>query len=146
MKEQLAVLGRLASLRSTKVQQMLGQVTYQQNLCQRYRNNITGLNRLCSFTVPMTTPLQRNNQQQYKLTLHKMVELQQRELTLAEQNLARIQTELIAAMRSEKIVAHVIDAKMAQWQVQLSQQNSGRPGCPILVAGAELKTAAESGC
>jgi flagellar export protein FliJ len=122
MKEQLAVLGRLASLRSTKVQQMLGQVTYQQNLCQRYRNNITGLNRLCSFTVPMTTPLQRNNQQQYKLTLHKMVELQQRELTLAEQNLARIQTELIAAMRSEKIVAHVIDAKMAQWQVQLSQQ------------------------
>lgn len=122
MKEQLAVLSRLASLRGTKVQQMLGRVTYQQNLCQRYRNNITGLNRLCSFTVPMTTPLQRNNQQQYKATLHKMVELQQRELTLAEDNLARIQVELMAAMRSEKIVAHVIDAKMAQWQVQLNQQ------------------------
>lgn len=122
MKEQLAVLSRLASLRGTKVQQMLGRVTYQQNLCQRYRNNITGLNRLCSFTVPMTTPLQRNNQQQYKATLHKMVELQQRELTLAEENLARIQVELMAAMRSEKIVAHVIDAKMAQWQVQLNQQ------------------------
>lgn len=122
MKEQLAVLSRLASLRGTKVQQMLGRVTYQQNLCQRYRNNITGLNRLCSFTVPMTTLLQRNNQQQYKATLHKMVELQQRELTLAEENLARIQVELIAAMRSEKIVAHVIDAKMAQWQVQLNQQ------------------------
>lgn len=122
MKEQLAVLSRLASLRGTKVQQMLGRVTYQQNLCQRYRNNITGLNRLCSFTVPMTTPLQRNNQQQYKATLHKMVELQQRELTLAEESLARIQVELMAAMRSEKIVAHVIDAKMAQWQVQLNQQ------------------------
>jgi flagellar export protein FliJ len=122
MKEQLAVLSRLASLRGTRVQQMLGRVTYQQNLCQRYRNNIVGLNRLCSFTVPMTTPLQRNNQQQYKATLHKMVELQQRELTLAEENLARIQTELMAAMRSEKIVAHVIDAKMAQWQLQLGQQ------------------------
>ncbi len=122
MKEQLAVLSRLASLRSTKVQQMLGRVTYQQNLCQRYRNNIIGLNRLCSFTVPMTTPLQRNNQQQYKATLHKMVELQQRELALAEENLARIQVELMAAMRSEKIVAHVIDAKMAQWQQQLNQQ------------------------
>ncbi|OZY85872.1 flagellar export protein FliJ [Cellvibrio mixtus] len=122
MKEQLAVLSRLASLRGTKVQQMLGRVTYQQNLCQRYRNNIIGLNRLCSFTVPMTTPLQRNNQQQYKATLHKMVELQQRELALAEENLARIQVELMAAMRSEKIVAHVIDAKMAQWQQQLNQQ------------------------
>ncbi|AQT59870.1 flagellar FliJ family protein [Cellvibrio sp. PSBB023] len=122
MKEQLAALSRLASLRSTKVQQMLGRVTYQQNLCQRYRNNIIGLNRLCSFTVPMTTPLQRNNQQQYKATLHKMVELQQRELALAEENLARIQVELMAAMRSEKIVAHVIDAKMAQWQQQLNQQ------------------------
>lgn len=122
MKKQLTVLSRLVSLRGTKVQQMLGQVTYQQNLCQRYRNNITGLNRLCGFTVPMTTPLQRNNQQQYKVTLHKMVELQQRELALAEASLARIQTELMAALRSEKIVTHVIDAKMAQWQLQLNQQ------------------------
>lgn len=122
MKDQLAVLSRLASLRGTKVQQMLGRVTYQQNLCQRYRNNITGLNRLCTFTQPMTTPLQRHNQQQYKATLHKMVELQQRELALAEENLARIQVELMAAMRSQKIVAHVIDAKMAQWQLQLNQQ------------------------
>ncbi len=122
MKDQLAVLSRLASLRGTKVQQMLGRVNYQQNLCQRYRNNITGLNRLCTFTQPATTPLQRHNQQQYKVTLHKMVELQERELALAEENLARIQVELMAAMRSEKIVAHVIDAKMAQWQQQLNQQ------------------------
>lgn len=122
MKQQLETLGRLATLRGTRVQQMLGRVTYQQNLCQRYRNNILGLNRLCSFTVPMTTPLQRNNQQQYKQTLHQMVELQKRELMLAEENLARIQVELMAAMRSEKIVAHVLDAKIAQWQQTLNQQ------------------------
>lgn len=122
MKQQIELLSRLASLRNHKVQQMLGQVTYQQNLCQRYRNNITGLSRLCSFTVPMTTPLQRNNQNQYKMTLHKMVELQQRELTLAEQNLDRIRAELMAAMRSEKAVTHVIDNKMVQWQQLLGQQ------------------------
>lgn len=122
MKQQIELLSRLASLRNHKVQQMLGQVTYQQNLCQRYRNNITGLSRLCSFTVPMTTPLQRNNQNQYKMTLHKMVELQQRELTLAEQNLDRIRAELMAAMRSEKAVTHVIDNKMTQWQQLLGQQ------------------------
>lgn len=122
MKDQLNTLARLASLRATRVQQMLGRVTYQQNLCQRYRNNITGLTRLCSFTAPMTTPLQRDNQQQYKGTLLKMVELQRKELVLAEENLARIQVELMSAMRSEKIVAHVIDAKMAQWQQLLNQQ------------------------
>ncbi len=122
MKQQLETLGRLATLRGTRVQQMLGRVTYQQNLCQRYRNNILGLNRLCSFTVPMTTPLQRNNQQQYKQTLHHMVELQKRELGLAEETLVRIQVELMAAMRSEKIVAHVLDAKIAQWQQTLNQQ------------------------
>ncbi len=122
MKEQLDTLGRLASLRATRVQQMLGRVTYQQNLCQRYRNNITGLTRLCGFTVPMTTPLQRDNQQQYKGTLLRMVELQRKELAVAEENLARIQLELMNAMRSEKIVAHVIDAKMNQWQLLLNQQ------------------------
>lgn len=122
MKEQLDTLARLASLRATRVQQMLGRVTYQQNLCQRYRNNITGLARLCSFTVPMTTPLQRDNQQHYKGTLLKMVEIQRQELALAEQALARIQVELMNAMRSEKIVAHVMDAKMTQWQQLLNQQ------------------------
>ena len=122
MKDQIDVLSRLASLRGSRVQQMLGRVNYQKNLCQRYRNNITGLNRLCGFTVPMTTPLQRDNQQQYKATLHKMVELQRRELQLAEENLARIQAELLAAMRSEKVVMQVIDTKMAQWHAALAQQ------------------------
>lgn len=122
MKEQLDTLARLATLRATRVQQMLGRVTYQQNLCQRYRNNITGLTRLCGFTVPMTTPLQRDNQQKYKGTLLRMVELQRKELAVAEENLARIQLELMNAMRSEKIVAHVIDAKMTQWQHLLNQQ------------------------
>lgn len=122
MKEKIEVLSRLARLRGTRVQQMLGRVSYQQNLCQRYRNNIIGLGRLCGFTVAMTTPLQRDNQQRYKTTLYKMVELQRRELKLAEENLARIQAELLAAMRSEKVVLHIIDGKMADWQLRLAQQ------------------------
>ena len=63
MKQQIETLTRLASLRGNRVKQMLGQVQYQQNLCQRYRNNITGLSRLCGFSAPMSTPLQRDNQQ-----------------------------------------------------------------------------------
>lgn len=122
MKEQIDVLSRLAQLRGNAVRQMLGRVTYQQNLCQRYRNNITGLTRLCSFTVPMTTPLQRDNQHRYKASLHAMVEIQRRELKVAEEALARIQQELFAAMRSEKVVTVAIDAKMVQWQELLSKQ------------------------
>jgi len=122
MKEQLLVLSRLAGLRENQVQQMLGRITYQQNLCQRYRNNITGLTRLCSFTAPMTTPLQRDNQQRYKAILYNMVELQKKELVLAEETLQRIQLELMKAMRNEKIVAHVIETKMILWQQQLNQQ------------------------
>ncbi|WCR45987.1 flagellar FliJ family protein [Stutzerimonas stutzeri] len=122
MKQQIETLGRLASLRSHRVRQMLGRVQYQQNLCQRYRNNITGLSRLCGFSVPMSTPLQRDNQQRYKATLYKMVELQRRELAVAEQALERIQRELLHAMRSEKVVEHVIEGKLQQWQQLLAQQ------------------------
>ncbi|WP_312931308.1 flagellar export protein FliJ [Stutzerimonas nitrititolerans] len=122
MRQQIETLTRLASLRGNRVKQILGQVRYQQNLCQRYRNNITGLSRLCGFSVPMSTPLQRDNQQRYKATLYKMVELQRRELAVAEQALARIQQELLQAMRSERVVEHVIDAKMQQWQQQLLAQ------------------------
>jgi len=122
MKQQIETLGRLASLRSHRVRQMLGRVQYQQNLCQRYRNNITGLSRLCGFSEPMSTPLQRDNQQRYKATLYKMVELQRRELAVAEQALERIQRELLQAMRSEKVVEHMIDDKMQQWQQLLAQQ------------------------
>ncbi len=122
MRQQIETLTRLASLRGNRVKQMLGQVRYQQNLCQRYRNNITGLSLLCGFSVPMSTPLQRDNQQRYKATLYKMVELQRRELAVAEQALARIQQELLQAMRSERVVEHVIDAKMQQWQQQLLAQ------------------------
>ena len=122
MRQQIETLTRLASLRGNRVKQMLWQVRYQQNLCQRYRNNITGLSRLCGFSVPMSTPLQRDNQQRYKATLYKMVELQRRELAVAEQALARIQQELLQAMRSERVVEHVSDAKMQQWQQQLLAQ------------------------
>jgi len=122
MKQQIEVLSRLADIRGTKVRQLLGRVQYQQNLCQRYRNNIAGLSRLCEFDVPASTPLQRDNQQRYKATLYKMMQLQRRELAVAEEALTRIQRELLEAMRSEKVVNHVIDAKMAEWQQLLARQ------------------------
>lgn len=121
MKEQIQTLSRLAQLRGNVVQQMLGRIGYQQNLCQRYRNNIEGLSRLCSYTVPMTTPLQRDNQHRYKATLHKMIEMQRRELAVAEEGLARIREELLAAKRNEKVIAQVLDIKVQEWGQQLAR-------------------------
>src|SRR5690606_21941169 len=108
VKEQIEVLSRLAGLRGNRVREVMGRVNYQRNLCQRYRNNITGLTRLCGFVVPVTTSLQRSNQQQYKATLFKMLQLQRRELEVAEQSLKRIQEELLQAMRNEKVIAQLI--------------------------------------
>ncbi len=122
MKEQINTLSRLALLRGNKVQQLMGRVNYQQNLCQRYRNNIEGLSRLCGYTAPMTTPLQRDNQQRYKLTLHRMIELQRRELAVAEQALSRIRGELTSAMRNEKVISQVLDGKLREWQHLLASQ------------------------
>lgn len=122
MKDRIEVLGRLADLRAIQVRQVMARVTYQQNLCQRYRNNIAGLARLCGFSSATTTPLQRHNQQQYKATLHAMTNLQARELKLAEQTLQRIQDELLAAMREEQVLVRVIEGKVQAWQAELSRQ------------------------
>ena len=122
MKNRINVLNRLAQLRDIQMRQIMGRVSYQQNLCERYRNNITALKRLCGFTSATTTPLQRHNQQQYKATLHAMTNLQVRELKLAEQTLSRIQDELQHAVRQEKVLAQVIDDKMRIWQATLAQQ------------------------
>ena len=122
MKERINVLNRLAQLRAVQARQIMGRVTYQQNLCERYRINIAGLTRLCGFTTATTTPLQRHNQQQYKATLHAMTNLQVRELKLAEQTLKRIQDELQQGVRQEKVLAHVIEDRMRQWLATLAQQ------------------------
>ena len=122
MKNRINVLNRLAQLRHIQMRQIMGRVSYQQNLCERYRNNITALKRLCGFTSATTTPLQRHNQQQYKATLHAMINLQVRELKLAEQTLKRIQDELQHVVRQEQVLVQVIEDKMRQWQATLAQQ------------------------
>ncbi len=122
MKEQLEVLGKLAGVRANKVRQILARVAYQRNLCQQYRNNIAGLERLCEVPASLATSLQRDNQQRYKATLHKMMELQQRELRVAEEALARVERELLQAMRSEKIVTHLIETRLAEWTQALAKQ------------------------
>ena len=122
MTAQIKMLEKLASVRATKVRQIQSQVNYQQGLCQRYRNNIKGLETLCQFNPQVETPLQRSNQQQYKTTLFKMLELQRRELATAEQTLTHIQRDLLQAMRDEKVLCHLIDSKWALWQDELTRQ------------------------
>ena len=122
MKQRINVLNRLAQLRNIQVRHIMGRVSYQQNLCERYRKNIAALARLCEFSTATTTPLQRHNQQQYKATLHAMTNLQVRELRLAEQTLSRIQDELQQAVRQEKVLSQAIDEKMRLWQATLASQ------------------------
>ena len=118
----LNALSQLVNLKNQAVADILARVNYQRQLCQRYRNNIQGLNRLLSFTVPMTTPLQRDNQQRYKQALLQVTGIQQRELNLAEGQLASIEQELMAAVLNEKRLARVLELKLADWRQSLSAQ------------------------
>lgn len=122
MKKPLAALATLRDLRSQQTQQLQQRVNYQRGLCQRYRNNIQGLERLVTYQVPATTTLQRENQHHYRSTLYKMLELQKCELDVAEGGLSRIQQELMQAARDEKVLDHVIQTKLAHWQQYLAKQ------------------------
>ena len=51
-----------------------------------------------------------------------MINLQVRELKLAEQTLKRIQDELQHVVRQEKVLIQVIEDKMCDWQATLAQQ------------------------
>ncbi|HTO19661.1 MAG TPA: flagellar export protein FliJ [Pseudomonas sp.] len=122
MKDQLNTLGKLAAIRQMRVRQMLGRVQYQRNLCQRYRNNISGLGRLSEYVGGSETGLHRLNQQQYKTNLYKMIDLQRRELATAEEHLERLQGDLLRAMRSEKALEQFIDGKADEWNRELVRQ------------------------
>lgn len=122
MQRQIEMLSRLAALRSAKVQQIMARLQYQRNLCQRYRNNIEGLRRLGNVQAPLDNALQRDNLQRYKTTLYRLLQLQQRELALAEETLARVQRELLQAMRKEKVMEHVVASKLEEWQRLLARQ------------------------
>ncbi|MNJ21556.1 Flagellar FliJ protein [compost metagenome] len=126
MKDRINVLSRLATLRGIEVRQVKGRVNYQQNLCQRYRENIVGLNRLCGYDNAVTSAVQRQNQQQYKATLHAMINLQVRELAAAQEHLTHMQGQLMQAVRKQKVLTQVIDAKVRDWQMEQGRQEQNR--------------------
>lgn len=122
MKACLAAYGRLATLRDQRVRQVQGRLGHQRQLCQRYRANIDALNRLCGFEACLDTPVQRHNHQQYKATLHAMINLQVRELALAEATLQRVHEQLRVAMRSERVMRDALHGKWQEWQTSLARQ------------------------
>lgn len=122
MKQQIRTLSQLARLRGIRVTEALGRIQHQEQLCRRYHANIDGLSRLCEYTVRSDTLIQRDNQQRYKSTLHNMLAQQRRELSTAEVSLERIRADLMLAMRSEKVIAHVLAGKITEWQQILSAQ------------------------
>lgn len=121
MKDEIELLGRLERVRATKADEHRSRVAAQHARCEMYRDNIQRLERLCEFTADMTTAVQRDNQQHYKATLHKMLAMQRRELAAAENALERLQTELYAALRKEKIVTHAIETRRTEYSRELAR-------------------------
>ncbi|CAM3030099.1 flagellar FliJ family protein [Pseudomonas plecoglossicida] len=144
MKDRIDVLSRLATLRGIEVRQAKGRVDYQQMLCHRYRENIVGLNRLCGYDNTVTSAVQRQNQQQYKATLHGMINLQVRELAVAQEHLAHLQNQLMQAVRVAKVLTQVIEVKVRDRQTELGRQEQGRQdGLASQVWWRNLKASSE---
>lgn len=122
MKSSIAAFSRLADLRASQVRQVLRRVHYQQQLCQRYRDNLVALDRLCRFETTIATTVQRHNHQQYKATLHGMMTLQAADLAQAERGLASLREEMLQAMCSEKSVVQALAGKLQQWHTLLARQ------------------------
>lgn len=116
-------LARLVDLRRRQLDPLLTRVNTQRSLCQRYRNTITGLTRLCGFSAATHTPLQRHNQQQYKATLHRLISRQQVDLQRLEAHLALIEAQLLAAWRSERVLHQLLDARIDEWRLALARQD-----------------------
>lgn len=123
MKQRIESLDRLALLRAGKVRDVQARLAHQADLCQRCRANIQALEQLAAASSGGASPLERDNAQRYKLTLHRALVWQRRELATFEQMRERLQAELQQARFDELRLAHVRDDQLAQWhQLQARQE------------------------
>lgn len=123
MKQRIESLDRLALLRAGKVREVQARLARQVDLYRRCHANIEALEQLAGAPSSGASPLERDNAQRYKHTLHRALAWQRRELDTYEQAMARLRGELQQARFDELRLAHVRDDQLAQWhQLQARQE------------------------
>ncbi|MGL4860778.1 MAG: flagellar export protein FliJ [Enterobacteriaceae bacterium] len=122
MKSTIKTLEQLQQMRARSVSSLVGKLAQQQQLCQRYENNIQALTDLKEssrqFTAP--SPVQLHNHASYNRVIQKVIDWQKQEQALANQQAQSLQRNLLQEARKEKTVEQVL----TDHKVQLAREQA----------------------
>ncbi|MFS2221047.1 flagellar FliJ family protein [Pantoea sp. B65] len=110
----IATLEQLRLLRERAVSETSGKLVQQQQLCQRYHNNIDALNSLSSGdAIASQDATQMHNLARYKANIQRVIDWQKQEHALAQIEQQQLQQDLILQACREKTVEVVLQQQQA---------------------------------
>lgn len=124
MSKLISTLEQLHLLRSRTVDDLSTKLASQNQVCQRYENNIATLT---SLATELATPndssaLMMSNQSKYKHNIQRVIDWQKQEQALAQLEAKKLQGTLLAESRREKSLELVLEAKRADRQAEYSRR------------------------
>lgn len=113
MPKTVHTLEKLVQLRARSVNDLSGQLATQQQLCQRYENNIQALTHLA--VTPSNDgaihAVLMDNQAHYKKNIQRIINWQKQEQALADLKMKEIQQNLLHEARRERGFQLVLDQR-----------------------------------
>lgn len=104
MPRTIRTLEHLVQMRARTVKDLSGKLSSQQQLCQRYENNIQALNNLAVSPAGAgnTHAAMMTNQAHYKKNIQRIINWQKQEQALADMKMQEIQQNLLHEARRER--------------------------------------------
>ncbi|EMH4164234.1 flagellar export protein FliJ [Pluralibacter gergoviae] len=120
MSKLISTLQQLQQIRARAVDDMSQKLATQQQVCQRYENNILALTSLSEGIagVEETRAALMFNQASYRRNIQRVIDWQKQEQALADIEARRLQQSLLAEAKREKSLALVLDGKRAELQLE----------------------------
>lgn len=109
-------LEQLVGLREREVDRLTADMATKTALCERYRNNVERLEKLCQSAGPSGawSPALSLNCAQYKQSVMQLANAHREDLTLHEANMAVAQQVLTAAARKHEALFQVLERSRNQ--------------------------------
>ncbi|MGB8928135.1 MAG: flagellar export protein FliJ [Pantoea agglomerans] len=113
----IKVLDQLRQMRERAKDEAQGKLSQQQQLCQRYSNNINALTALSHGVEQLSSGVtQMSNQARFKANIQRVIDWQKQEQALATMTQEALQLELVEQACREKILSIVMTQQQADLQ------------------------------
>lgn len=124
MPKTIRTLEHLVQIRARTVKDLSGKLSTQQQLCQRYENNIQALNNLAVTPAGMgnTHAAMMSNQAQYKKNIHRIINWQKQEQALADSKMQEIQQNLLHEARRERGYQLVLEQRQDKFASEAAKK------------------------